>query len=183
MKLPLRRGLACPNRFRSNPAGRMSGLAFAGLMLCCSWQFEADRRMRERWNPQPTEAKEIPMFLGLRTAKYDAQDLGKAKAWYAKVLGTEPYFDQSFYVGFSVRGYELGIVPGAKSEEARPASGVAYWGVEDARAAYQRLLDLGATPREEVQDVGEGILVGEVYDPFGNVLGVIQNPHFMPEAK
>jgi hypothetical protein len=29
-----------------------------------------------------------------------------------------------------------------------------------------------------IQDVGEGILIGSVIDPFGNVLGIIQNPHF-----
>jgi lactoylglutathione lyase len=72
------------------------------------------------------------------------------------------------------------LVPAAKAESKRAAAGVAYWGVEDAHAAYQRLIELGATPVEKVQDVGGGILVGEVRDPFGNVLGVIYNPHFKP---
>jgi predicted enzyme related to lactoylglutathione lyase len=121
------------------------------------------------------------MFLGLRTATYDAKDLAKAKAWYSNVLGTQPYFDQPFYVGFNVSGYELGLVPSANAGEKRHAAGVAYWGVNDARSAYQRLLDLGATPLEPVQDVGEGILIGTVHDPFGNVLGIIQNPHFKHE--
>ncbi len=57
------------------------------------------------------DAKEHPMFLGLRTAVYDAPDIAKAKAWYSKVLGEQPYFDQPFYVGFNVGGYELGILP------------------------------------------------------------------------
>ena len=60
----------------------------------------------------------------------------------------------------------------------RGAAGVAYWGVADARTAYKRLLDMGATPLEEIQDVGEGILIGQVHDPFGNVLGVVENPNF-----
>ena len=51
------------------------------------------------------------MFLGLRTAVYDAQDIAKAKVWYSKVLGEQPYFDQPFYVGFNVGGYELGRLP------------------------------------------------------------------------
>ena len=118
------------------------------------------------------------MFLGLRLAVYSAKDLAKAKAWYANVLGVQPYFDQPFYVGFNVHGYELGLVPEPQATADRAAAGIAYWGVPDARAAYKRLLDLGATPREEIQDVGGGILAGTVHDPFGNILGVIENPHF-----
>jgi len=118
------------------------------------------------------------MFLGLRTAIYQVKDLTKAKAWYTNVLGIPAYFDQPFYVGFNVGGYELGLVPTEDAGLKRVRSGTAYWGVSDAHAAYQRLLELGATPEEPVTDVGEGILVGAVIDPFGNVLGVIQNPHF-----
>jgi len=31
---------------------------------------------------------------------------------------------------------------------------------------------------KDVQDVGGDIKVGTVRDPFGNIFGVIQNPHF-----
>jgi predicted enzyme related to lactoylglutathione lyase len=131
------------------------------------------------------DAKERPMFLGLRTVKYEVQDMAKAKEWYTKALGFPPYFDQpAYYVGFNVGGYDLGLGPAPKAEAKRVSAGVAYWGVEDAHAAYQRLLDLGATPVEEIQDVGGGLLAGEVRDPFGNVLGIIYNPQFKPdEAK
>jgi predicted enzyme related to lactoylglutathione lyase len=130
------------------------------------------------------DAKEPTMFLGLRTAVYDAPDIAKAKAWYSKVLGEEPYFDQPFYVGFNVGGYELGLVPSKDAASKRARAGVAYWGVEDANAAYKRLLEMGATPLEEIQDVGGGILIGAMRDPFGNVLGIIENPSFKPgEAK
>jgi len=118
------------------------------------------------------------MFLGLRTVVYQVQDLSKATKWYSGVLGSQPYFDQPFYAGFNVGGYELGLVPTPEAGPKRAAAGLAYWGVTDARAAYQKLIELGATPNEPVQDVGEGILVGSVHDPFGNVLGVIQNPNF-----
>ncbi|MFY9690097.1 MAG: VOC family protein [Candidatus Acidiferrales bacterium] len=118
------------------------------------------------------------MFLGLRTVVYQVQDLEKATQWYNNVLGSQPYFDQPFYAGFNVGGYELGLVPTPEAGLKRAAAGLAYWGVADARAAYQKLVELGATPNEPVQDVGEGILVGSVHDPFGNVLGVIQNPNF-----
>jgi len=118
------------------------------------------------------------MFLGLRTASYEAKDLAAAKAWYGKILGISPYFDEPFYVGFNVGGYELGLAPSDDAGPKRAAAGVAYWGVADARTAYKRLLDMGATPLEEIQDGGEGILIGQVHDPFGNVLGVIENPNF-----
>ncbi len=126
-------------------------------------------------------AKERAMFLGLRTVKYEVADMAKAKEWYSKALGIQPYFDEpAFYVGYSVGGYDLGLVPAPKAEAKRAAAGVAYWGVEDAHAAYKRLIELGATPVESVQDVGGGMLVGEVRDPFGNVLGIIYNPLFKP---
>lgn len=117
------------------------------------------------------------MFLGLRTAIYYVDDVTKAKDWYASILGFEPYFNEPFYVGFNVGGYELGLHPGS-GEGGKSAGVVAYWGVEDAEAALQHLLDLGAAKNEDVQDVGGGIKVATVIDPFGNTFGVIENPHF-----
>jgi len=117
------------------------------------------------------------MLLGLRTVKYSVTDLERAKAWYTEVVGHGPYFDEPFYVGFNVGGYELGTVPDGGTP-LRAEAGVAYWGVSDADAAYARLIALGATPQEPVQDVGGGIKAGAVHDPFGNVFGVIENPHF-----
>jgi len=115
------------------------------------------------------------MLLGLRTAIYAAPDLAAAKAWYASALGFGPYFDEPFYVGFEVGGFELGLMP-----DALPGAGGtrAYWGVPDCAAALERLLKLGATPHEAVTDVGGGIRVAAVLDPFGNVFAVIENPHF-----
>ena len=118
------------------------------------------------------------MFLGLRTAIYHVNDIEAAKTWYSSVLGFPPYFDQPFYVGFNVGGYELGLQPG-EGETINKAEGVvAFWGVEDAGAALKRLLELGATLHEDVLDVGGDIRVATVTDPFGNVFGVIENPHF-----
>lgn len=122
-----------------------------------------------------------PMFQGLRTVIYSAPQLAEAKAWYTQLLGQPPYFDEPFYVGFNVGGFELGLDPDAPA--AGQSGARAYWGVPDADAAYARLLSLGASTFEAVQDVGGGIRVGMVQDPFGNMLGVIENPHFkLPEA-
>ena len=121
------------------------------------------------------------MFLGLRTATYHVSDIDKGKHWYSEVLGVQPYFDQPFYVGFNVSGYELGLQPGAGTNDNKAAGAVAYWGVDDAAAAVQRILELGATIHEAVQDVGEGIKVATVKDPFGNIFGIIENPNFKLE--
>ena len=118
------------------------------------------------------------MFLGLRTAIYHVDDIDKAKAWYAEVLGIQPYFDQPFYVGFNVGGYELGLQPGDGASADKADGAVAYWGVADAAAACERILALGATIHEALQDVGEGIKVATVKDPFGNIFGMIENPNF-----
>ena len=120
---------------------------------------------------------DTPNFFGLRTAIYRVPDLTKAKSWYSKILGIEPYFDQPFYVGFNVGGYELGLDPD-QSSSAGSGGVLVYWGVPDADVALKRLLSLGATERTNVQDVGEGIRVASVLDPFGNVFGLIENPHF-----
>ena len=119
------------------------------------------------------------MFLGLRTVIYPAPDLAASKAWFTRLLGQAPSFDEPFYVGFDVGGYELGLNPGAP-----PGDGpVTYWGVADAGAALAALLDAGATEHTAVAEVGGGIRVASVREPGGGVLGVIENPHFsLPPA-
>jgi predicted enzyme related to lactoylglutathione lyase len=119
------------------------------------------------------------MILGLRTVVYPVPELAQASVWYARVLEKAPYFDQPFYVGFEVGGFELGLVPDGTPGT---AGGTAYWGTADAAAELARLVDLGATVEMAVTDVGDGILVATVRDPYGNLFGVIENPHFNPGA-
>lgn len=115
------------------------------------------------------------MILGLRSAIYPAPDLPSAKHWYSQVLGQAPYFDEPFYVGFAVGGFELGLLPSAQPATAGPQP---LWGVADIEAVYARLLELGAVALEPVAEVGGGIKVAAVQDPFGNRFGIIENPHF-----
>ena len=119
-------------------------------------------------------------ILGLRTAIYHVPptDLARAKQWYSRAFGVEPYFDEPFYVGFNIGGYELGLDPNAKSAKPGPGGSVAYWGVPDAAKAVEQFTRAGATLKSPVQDVGEGIKVATVADPFGNLIGLIENPNF-----
>lgn len=119
------------------------------------------------------------MLLGLRTAIYPVADLQAGKRWYQQVLGVAAYFDEPFYVGFSVGGFELGLLPSGTAGTGGPQP---LWGVADAQAEFDRLVSLGATALEPVTDVGDGIKVGAVTDPFGNRLGIIENPHFNAAA-
>jgi predicted enzyme related to lactoylglutathione lyase len=116
--------------------------------------------------------------LGLYTAIYKAPDLARAKAWYSAAFGVRPYFDEPFYVGFNVAGCELGLDPDPAGGPAGPGGVTAYWGVPDIAAAVRHFTQVGGTLAHPVQDVGEGIRVATIADPFGNLVGLIENPHF-----
>ena len=88
-------------------------------------------------------SRENEMLQGLRTVIYGVSDIARAKAWYSQALGSAPYFDEPFYVGFNVDGYEMGLNPNAQPISAESAGVVAYWGVEDIEAEFKRLLSLG----------------------------------------
>lgn len=116
-------------------------------------------------------------IMGLRTVIYMVPDLAKAKQWYAKAFGKEPYFDEPFYVGFEIGGYELGLHP-EKKDQRRADNVEAYWGVEDIRKASAHFIALGAKKHNEIKEVGGGIEVTTLLDPWNNIIGLIYNPHF-----
>jgi predicted enzyme related to lactoylglutathione lyase len=118
------------------------------------------------------------MVLGLRTVIYRVDDLDKARAWYRDAFEVDPYFDEPFYVGFNIGGSELGLDPDVSEGAPGPGGSVAYWGVDPIEPTFERFLKLGATPISPVKDVGGGIKVASVADPFGNLIGLIENPHF-----
>jgi predicted enzyme related to lactoylglutathione lyase len=118
-------------------------------------------------------------LLGLRTTIYKVSDMEKAKKWYSDFLGFEPYFDEPFYVGYNVAGYELGLQPEEEAQSTEKADSViTYWGVENVSESYQALINLGANAHEEPTDVGGGIIVASLKDPWTNIIGLIFNPHF-----
>jgi predicted enzyme related to lactoylglutathione lyase len=116
-------------------------------------------------------------ILGLRTTIYKVNDLDAAKQWYTKAFGTEPYFDEAFYIGFNIGGYELGLQP-EESVLTKSDAVVSYWGVDNVATEYNRLLQLGARNHEEPQNVGGDLVVATIKDPWNNIIGLIYNPHF-----
>ena len=128
------------------------------------------------------------MLRGLTTVVYFADDLEAAKQWYTEVLGIEPYFVHPPYIEFRLGDYqhELGILdrkystpePGNAPRPA-PAGACVYWHVDDTPAAVERLVSLGATVLDAPRDFGTGFIGASVVDPFGNILAVMQNPHYL----
>ena len=114
------------------------------------------------------------MALGLRSVIYFVADLNVAKDWYTDVFEVEPYFDEPFYVGFQIGGAELGLDPDLNAGAPGPGGQVAYWGVADLTATLARITALEIEIIEPIRDVGGGIFLALIADPFGNQVGLIQ---------
>ena len=111
---------------------------------------------------------------GLRTVIYPVSDLNAAKAWWTSLLGFGPYFDEPFYVGYEVAGYELGLLP-----DGDPADGVlTYWGVDDVPDAMAAAIAQGAIEHGPATNVGGEIVTGTVRTDTGSIVGFIFNPEF-----
>jgi predicted enzyme related to lactoylglutathione lyase len=129
------------------------------------------------------------MLRGMSTVSYFADDLEAARAWYASFLGVEAYFERSTpdgelaYVEFRIGDYqaELGLVNRRfeVSLSEKPAGEILYWAVDDLGATMARLRELGALVHDEPRVRGEGFVTASVIDPFGNILGVMTNTHYL----
>jgi predicted enzyme related to lactoylglutathione lyase len=110
---------------------------------------------------------------GVRTVLHPVTDLAAAKAVYTALLGIEPQADSDYYVGYTVAGQQIGLVPGGGPQGM--TSPVAYWHVSDIEAKLAEVTAAGATVEDAPHDVGGGRLVASFTDPDGNVLGLIQD--------
>lgn len=129
------------------------------------------------------------MLRGLTTVTYSADDLEEAAKWYSEVLGTEPYFKRREYIEFRIGDFQhelgilnrkfLGELGGRQNSMSGPAGAIVYWHVDDVSATLDRLLSLGAKEHQPPRDFGEGFIGASVIDPFGNILGVMRNPHYL----
>ena len=108
-------------------------------------------------------ARSIKLFV------YPVKDLEKAKSFYTKFLGTEPYADSPYYVGYRVGDQEIGL---DSNSQAGP---IGYTDVEDIRSSLQEMLGAGAEIVQGVKDVGGGLLIAQIRDTDGNVVGLRQH--------
>jgi predicted enzyme related to lactoylglutathione lyase len=129
------------------------------------------------------------MLRGFATISYWADDVEAAKNWYAELLGIQPYFIRPeegppAYVEFRVGDYqdELGIIDrryAPKGAAGDPGGAVMHWHVDDVPATFERLLSMGAKEYQPVTPREAGWITASVVDPFGNVLGIVYNPHYL----
>ena len=113
------------------------------------------------------------MLTKLKSIVYHVSDLQSAKKWYSETFNIQPYFDEPFYVGFDIGGFELGLDPDAATYPGG-FNNITYWKVEDIHASFINLKAKGISINQEITDVGGGMQLGSISDPFGNVIGLIQ---------
>jgi predicted enzyme related to lactoylglutathione lyase len=122
---------------------------------------------------------------GFTTISYWAADLEAAKRWYAQLLGIEPYFQRPGYCEFRIGDYqhELGLIDSKyapfDTQAPGPAGAIMFWHVDDVNATFDRLLSMGAKRLEAPRDRGAGFITASVVNPFGNILGIMYNPHYL----
>ncbi len=129
------------------------------------------------------------MLRGLTTVSFWADDIMAARQWYTELLGIEPYFqrpdaEHPAYIEYRLGDYqhELGIIdrnyaPAAAT--AGPGGATVYWHVDDVAAALDKLTAMGAQEYEPLTRREAGFITASVVDPFGNILGVMYNPHYL----
>jgi predicted enzyme related to lactoylglutathione lyase len=129
------------------------------------------------------------MFRGFATIAYFADDMTAAEAWYTEFLGQAPYFRREVdgmtaYIEYRIGDYqaELGIIHSRFAPHGAPegpGGEIMQWHVDDLQATLDRLLSLGAKELQGVTPRGEGFVTAMVVDPFGNVIGIMTNPHYL----
>lgn len=127
------------------------------------------------------------MLRGLTTVSLFADDIPAAREWYSAVLGIAPYFqrpgsENPAYIEYRIGDYqhELGIIDRRYAPHGAadgPSGVVVFWHVDDVTVAVEKLLSMGATEHEPRTERESGFVTASVVDPFGNILGVMYNPH------
>ena len=153
----------------------MKKILFIGILILSSQVVFSQQNIDKTDSTKNMEKQNI---LGLRTTIYKVGDIEKAKKWYAISFGIEPYWDEPFYVGFNIGGYELGLLPEENPTTEKAESVVTYWGVNEIEKVYNHFLESGAIENEKPHSVGGPLMVATVKDPWGNVIGLIYNPEF-----
>jgi predicted enzyme related to lactoylglutathione lyase len=113
------------------------------------------------------------MFKKLRTVIYHVKDIKAAKEWYIQATGIQPYLDETFYVGFDINGFELGLDPD-NSDIISGNQTISYWAVDNTEKAGNHLTSIGGKLIQPKTNVGGTIYVAVIEDPFGNHIGLIE---------
>ena len=129
------------------------------------------------------------ILRGMTTVSYYADDMLAARAWYSELLGIEAYFQRPneeipAYIECRIDDYqhELGIVDrkyAPKGSAGVPGGAILFWAVDNLEAALERVKSMGATEYEPQTVRGDGFVTASVVDPFGNVLGLMYNKHYL----
>ena len=129
------------------------------------------------------------ILRGLATISFWAADMEAAKKWYTELLGLAPYFERPVegppaYIEFRLGDYqhELGIIHtnyAPKGATAGPGGAVVYWHVDDVAATLEKVMAMGAKEYEPLTNREAGFITASVVDPFGNILGLMYNPHYL----
>ncbi|HLN44520.1 MAG TPA: VOC family protein [Candidatus Sulfotelmatobacter sp.] len=108
------------------------------------------------------------MPCNIKLLVYPIKDVEKAKAFYGKFLGIEPYVASAYYIGYRVGEMEVGLDPNSN------IGPIAYADVKDIKSSLQAMTEVGAEVVQDVKDVGGGLLIALVKDADGNVVGLRQ---------
>ena len=148
--------------------------------------FAAENEFRQQ---EPDQSKGFIMLRGLTTVSLFADDIAAARDWYSALLGIAPYFERPdsenpAYIEYRIGDYqhELGIIDRRYAPHGAadgPSGAVVFWHVDDVTAAVEKLLSMGATEHEPRTERESGFVTASVVDPFGNILGVMYNPHYL----
>ena len=128
---------------------------------------------------------------GFATLNFWADDVPAAAAWYAEFLGVEPYFSRPgpdgrpAYVEFRIGDYQARARHHRQSVRARPArrpspAARSCTGTSTTSRPPSRGCCRWAPPSTSRSPrAATGFVTAAVVDPFGNVLGVMYNPHYL----
>ncbi len=108
------------------------------------------------------------MARSIKLLVYPVKDIGKAKIFFSKFLGVEPYVESPFYIGYRVGDLEVGLDPNSK------VGPIIYTDVADIKASLKEMTDLGAEIVQDIKDVANGLLIAQVKDTNGRVFGLRQ---------
>jgi predicted enzyme related to lactoylglutathione lyase len=164
-------------------------LILASTVFVGTWVMPFNLAYGQNTTEQMENSTGKQTLRGLATVNFYATDMQAAKKWYSELLGIEPYFarpdpENPVYIEYRIGDYqhELGIIDSKyapKNATVGPGGEIVYWHVDDVAATFEELLAKGAKEYEPIINRGADFITASVVDPFGNILGIMNNPHYL----